>query len=100
MSKQTTTIKVSVIHNLIETFGLAVDLDRWNDFEHDLKIIRIKFSETHPKGYPNLILYRQDVEQSDNPKQFACEEMINYLIRYGMYLQQQELQRALGIQTN
>ena len=100
MSKQTTTIKVSVIHNLIEDFGLAVDLDRWNDSDRDTKFIRVEFKETHPKGFPPLILYREDVEQSDNPREFACQELQNYLIQYGAYYKQQELQRALGIKTN
>ena len=77
---------------LVEIFGLYVDLDRWEDKGW----IRVK-SNDWPEdfGYKNncLILYKDDVEQLS--MQYVKDELIQNLLHLGGKLKAKEIRKLI-----
>ena len=80
--------------DLVETFGLHVDLDQWNEKGW----IRVK-SNDWPEdfGYRNncLMLYRDDVKQLG--MQYVKDELIQNLIHLGGTLKAKEIRKSLNL---
>ena len=86
-------IRANVI-DLVQTFGLHVDLDRW----HEKGWIRVT-SKDWPNdfGYQHncLILYRDDVKSQG--LQLIKDELMQSLIHLGGVLKANELKKLLNI---
>jgi hypothetical protein len=86
-------IRATVL-DLVQTFGLHVDLDQWNEKGW----IRVK-SNDWPEdfGYRNncLILYRDDVKQLG--MQYVNDELIQNLIHLGGNLKAKEIRKTLNL---
>lgn len=86
-------IRANVL-DLVQTFGLHVDLDQWNEKGW----IRVK-SNDWPEdfGYRNncLILYRDDVKQLG--MQYVKDELIQNLIHLGGNLKAKEIRKTLNL---
>ena len=86
-------IRATVL-DLVQTFGLHVDLDQWNEKGW----IRVK-SNDWPEdfGYSNncLILYRDDVKQLG--MQYVNDELIQNLIHLGGNLKAKEIRKTLNL---
>jgi hypothetical protein len=89
-----TEIKNEVI-NLVQTFGLHVDLDSWEEKGW----IRVN-SKDWPNDFGNnhncLILYKDDVKTQGI--QIIKEELMQSLIRLGMNLKAKEIRKSLNLE--
>lgn len=87
------------IIKIVETFGLYVDLDRWDyDFPSGSGWMRIQ-SKDWPNdfGYKNncLILYKDDFFQGGI--EFVKNELIQSLIHLGKNLKAKEIRKNLNL---
>jgi len=98
-------ITLQEIKQLVNDFGVVVDLDRWETPGSDgQRFLRIKTGST--TTLEPLILYREDVEtahQRDHhdpnaDRTFVTTELQLLLIRWGGHLKTTAIRRILDIQ--